>query len=204
MFESEDLKILLGNSIEEPEVDYDDAEVESELGYPVEEEALKEYFFITIIRNIGKSDFKEEYLSVYPDMIKYPIEQKQVLAESILKRVKKVYNYEPSIIVNTNSESDIINILKFLEFVEYDHKNFIIEIWSYLDPELDSFHIEKICKQNQNEIIFEIEEQLNSQDFSWLITNFLRTYNKDKITEWFCKKSKELNNEIYLKLIEGE
>jgi len=33
MFEDRDLKVLLGNSIEEPEVDYDDAEVASETGY---------------------------------------------------------------------------------------------------------------------------------------------------------------------------
>lgn len=204
MFEQEDLKVLLGNSIEEPEVDYDDAEVSSELGHPVEEDALMEYFYITITRNIGKADFREEYLSVYPDVMRYSTEKKQVLAESILKQIKQVYDYTPSRIVDTNSEIEINNVLKFIEFIEYDHEDFIIEVWTFLNPETNSFQVEKYCEQNKIKIISEIEEQLTSREFPWMIADFLRTYNKEDITTWFCEKSKRLRSAILLKLIQGE
>jgi len=185
MFEDHDLKVLLGNSIREPEVDYDDAEVQSELGYPVEEEALKEYFYVTMIDNIGKKDFREEYLSVYPDVMSYLTIHKQVLVEAILKQIKQVYDFIPSITVDTNSTKDVESVLKFLEFIEYDHEDFIIEVWTFLKPETNPFHLEKYCEQNKIKIVSEIEEQLSSRDFPWMIADFLRTYNKEDITAWF-------------------
>ena len=204
MFEDHDLKVLLGNSIREPEVDYDDAEVQSELGYPVEEEALKEYFYVTMIDNIGKKDLREEYLSVYPDVMSYLTIHKQVLVEAILKQIKQVYDFIPSITVDTNSTKDVESVLKFLEFIEYDHEDFIIEVWTFLKPETNPFHLEKYCEQNKIKIVSEIEEQLSSRDFPWMIADFLRTYNKEDITAWFCEKSKNLRSAILLKLIEGE
>jgi hypothetical protein len=201
MFEQEDLKVLLGNSIEEPEVDYDDAEVASELGHPVEEEALMEYFYITITHNIGRLDFQEEYLSVYPEVMRYPTEKKQLLAESILKQIKQVYDFIPSKNVDTNSEIEIDNVLKLIEFIEYNHVDFIIDVWTFLNPETNSFQVEKYCEQNTLNIISEIEEQLSSREFPWMIADFLRTYNKEDITAWFCEKSKRLRSSILLKLI---
>jgi len=204
MFESADLKVLLGNSIELPEMDYDDEEVNSELGHPVEEEALKEYFFITITGNIGKKDFKEEYLSVLPDVMGYSTEHRQMLAESILKQIKQEYDYIPSLNVDTNNEMEVDNVLKFIQFIEYDHEDFIIEVWTFLNPETNPFQVEKYCEQNKQKIIDEIEEQLSSRDFPWLIADFLRTYNKEDITTWFCNKSKNLRSAILLKLIQGD
>jgi len=204
MFENHDLKVLLGNSIREPEVDYDDAEVASELGIPVREEALKEYFYVTIVDNIGKKDFREEYLSVYPDTVSYSTKHKQILAEAIMKQIKQVYDFIPSVTVDTNSEKDIADVLKFLEFIEYDNEDFIIEVWTFLKPETNPFQVEKYCEQNKMKIVSEIEEQLSSRDFPWMIADFLRTYNKEDITAWFCEKSKNLRSAILLKLIEGD
>ena len=95
-------------------------------------------------------------------------------------------------------------MLKFIEFIEYDHENFIIEVWTFLNPETNSFQVEKYCEQNKIKIISEIEEQLSSREFNWMIADFLRTYNKEDITAWFCEKSKRLRSAILLKLIQGE
>lgn len=204
MFESIDLKILLGNSIEEPEMDYDDAEVNSQIGLPVEEQALIEYFYTTITDNIAKKDFKEEYLSVKPDIDQYSDKQKQVLAESILKKIKEEYDYQPSVDVEMTSNTEIDGVLEFIEFLEYDHEDFIVEIWSFLKLDSNSSSLEKFCEQNQDKIILEIEEYLTTRELPWMIADFLRTYNKENIISWFCEKSRNLRSSIILKLIEGE
>lgn len=200
MFEDRDLQILLGNSIEEPEVDYDDVEVESELGYPVEEEALREYYYVTITDHIGKPEFREHYLSVIRFAQQYSLTQQILLANSILEQIEKVYDHIPSINFDPNSYEDINEVYKFIEFIEYDHEDFVVEVWSFLNPETNSFQIEKYCEQNKHKIISEIEEQLKSRFFPWLIADFLRTYNKDNIIEWFCEKSKNLRTLIFLSL----
>jgi len=204
MFESKSLKILLGNSIEEPEVDYDDAEVQSEVGLPVEEEALREYFYVSISDNIGKKDFKEEYNSVKNDIVRYSTKQKQVLAQSILKQIDKEYDFSPSLEVDTNSDSDLDEVYKFVEFIEFDHEDFIIAIWSVLNPDTNSLRLEKYCEQNQYKIISEIEEYVSGHELPWMIADFLRTYNKENIISWFCEKSKNLRSLILLNLIEGD
>jgi hypothetical protein len=50
--------------------------------------------------------------------------------------------------------------------------------------------------------MLEIEEQLETHDYSGLIADFLRTYNKENLIEWFCEKSKALYPSILLALRE--
>ena len=204
MFESKDLKILLGNSIEEPEVDYDDAEVNSQFGLPVEEEALKEYFYVTVTDNIGKKDFQEEYLSVKPDIAQYPLDKRQVLGDTLLKRLLEVYDFELPVEVDFNDNIQYDAILDLVEFIEFDHEQFIVEIWSFLNPDSNSLQLQKYCEQNADKIISEIEEYLTTRELPWMIANFLRTYNKENIISWFCEKSQNHKTSILLKLIEGE
>lgn len=204
MFESKDLKILLGNSIEEPEVDYDDAEVNSQFGLPVEEEALKEYYYITIIDNIGKINFKEEYLSVKPDLKNYPLKQRQVLGDAIINQIKEVYDFEFPIEIDINNDDQLTDILNLLEFIEYDNEQFIVEVWSFLNPDNNSFQLKKYCEQNSDKIISEIDEYLTSRELPWMIANFLRTYNKENMIKWFYEKSKNNKTLILSKIIEGE
>jgi hypothetical protein len=200
MFEDRDLKILLGNSIGEDEVDYDSAAVKSELGYPVEEEALKEFYYTTIINNVGKSDFRENYLSVIQFAQQYSLKSQQVLVNSILEQIQEVYEFIPSQNFDPYNYDEINEVYKFIEFLEYDHEDFIVEVWSFLKPETNSLQLEKYCEQNKYKIIFEVEEQLDSRFFPWLIADFLRTNNKENLIEWFCEKSMNLRGSILLSL----
>ncbi|MHA1815149.1 MAG: hypothetical protein ACTSX1_04030 [Candidatus Heimdallarchaeaceae archaeon] len=203
MFEERHQKILLGNSIPLPEEDLDDAYVESEYGKPVEEEALKEYYFITITDNIGREDFKENYLAVINQIIRnYDVHKQQMLCEAIMNQVRHVYDYFPPTNVDINSDDDVINILDFIQFIEYEHEEFILDIWEYLKPETNLKSFQNYCEQNGNKIISEIEEQLDTKAFPELITNFLRTYNKDDMIQWFCDRSERLNTAIQLRIRE--
>ena len=202
MFEDRDLKVLLGNSIREPEVDYDDAEVASELGHPVEEEALREYYGVTITDKIGKPDFRQHYLSVSNFVQQFQLKSQQLIANSIMNQIKEVYDYVPPVTHDVDSYEDINEVYGFIEFIEYNHEDFIVEVWSFLKPNIKSFQIENYCEQNNQKIISEIEEVLFSLYFSRLIADFLRTYNKNDIIDWFCEKSKNIRSLILLSLIE--
>ena len=203
MYEDRAQKILLGNSLELPEMDLDDAMVKSEYGRPVEEAALKEFYFITVTDNIGKEDFKENYLSAI-NIIRtdYDVEKQQMLCDSILKQIKEVYDYLPPENVDYNSENEVLDILEFIQFIEYDHEDFIVGIWEFLKPETNLKSFENYCEQNGNKIIFEIEEQLDTKAFPKLIADFLRTYNKDDMIQWFCDRSERLNTAILLRIRE--
>jgi hypothetical protein len=203
MFEDRAQKILLGNSIPLQEEDLDDACVESEYGKPVEEEALKQYYFITITDKIGKEDFKENYLSVITQIKReYDVHKQQMLGAAILHQVQQVYDYMPPNNVDINSDEDITNILNFIQFIEYDHEEFILGIWEYLNPETNLKNFRNYCEQNGNKIILEIEEQLETKSFPKLTADFLRTYNKDDMIQWFCDRSERLNTAISLRILE--
>lgn len=197
MYDSEDLKVLLGNSIPEPEVDYDDAEVQSETGYPVEEDALKQYYFVTVIDHMGKPDFKSNYLSVINNIKEYTTEKQKLLTDSILQKLPEKYDFEFSINFDIKQQYEIDELYQFLEFVEYNNEKFILSVWKNLNP-LNKFKVEEFCNNNKIKILEEIENELDAHYYPRLIADFLRTYNKDKMVEWFCNMSQRIHTAILI------
>jgi hypothetical protein len=203
MDNDESLKIMLGNSIELPEMDYDDEEVESQTGYPVEEEALKEFYFSVVTSNMSLPDFKENYLTVLPHIIKLPLEDQTLLVNSILQLMPEKYNFEFSINLDPSNQDDINELYRFIEFVEYDHEKIICSVWKYLnltESEMYNLPIENLCQKYINKIISEINEYADAHRYSEMIKDFLRTYNKEDFMEWFCEKSKVVKTSILIKL----
>jgi len=205
MFDSESLKVLCGNSIEEPELEYDDAQVASDTGFPVQEEASREYDFTTITDNMNQPDFKENYLEAMKQIRKLSLQKQQILAFAIIQKMPVKYDFQFSITFDPfYSLEDVYELYRFIEFVEYDHEKFITNVWKLLNPDTNSFQVEKFCEHNIPKIISEIEEQLETHEYSELIADFLRTYNKDKLIEWFCEKSKNLRTSILITLLRKE
>jgi hypothetical protein len=202
MFEDLNQLNLLGKSIPEPERDYDDEKVNSEYGQPVAEDALKIYYFDSITNNIGKEDFKEEYIISMQHIKEYPLEDLRSFIETILEQIKTIYDFEVPVVINFNNQSEVDDLLEFLAFVEFDHEDFIVTTWKYLNPDLKLFKIEKFCEQNSDKIALEIDNQIDSHDFSKIISIFLGTYIKDKLIDWFCDRSKKLRTAILIKLLE--
>lgn len=203
MENDESLKIMLGNSIELPEVDYDDEMVASETGHPVEEEALIEYYFSVVTSNMGLPTFKENYLAVLSDIKKYTIEEQLLLANSILQKMPEKYNFEFSINFDPVNQDDINELYDFIEFVEYDHEKIITNVWSYLIlsyNESAQLPIESLCNKHLEKIIHEMNEYAERSNYSEMVLDFLRTYNKEDFVEWFCEKSKAVKTSILIKL----
>jgi hypothetical protein len=197
-------KILMANSIPLPEQDLDDEMVKSKYGLPTEEAALRDYYFQTIIGNIGNEDFKENYLTVIQEIRKeYDMGEQRDLCFGIIKKIEEVYDFSFSREVELDTVEQIYNTYDCIEFIEYKHEDFISDVWKGLKPDLSRTDFGKYIEQNQDKILNEIENQTKSKDFSELISDFLRTNNKENIIDWFSKKSKRLIVLIRIK-IEGE
>jgi hypothetical protein len=202
MFEDRDLKVLLGNSIPEPEVDYDDAEVASETGYPVEESALRQFYFITIVDHMNAPDFRSHYLSVISQIKAYTTEEQLILAFSILNEMPKKYDFEFSIKFDLFNQEDINELYKFIEFVEYDHEQFMVDTWKNLKVDNPiTLNIKQYCNQNSQTIILELEQRAITSYVSGMIADFLRTNDKENLLRWFCKKSEILRSLILLGIL---
>ena len=189
MYDSESLKVLCGNSIEIPEMD---AEENDSVRY----EAMDEFDFTTITDNMNHEDFMSNYLEAMKQVRKLTTKQQQLLANSIVKRLPEKYDFEFSLNFDFNTQDDINALYNFIEFYEYKHEKFIVTMWKFLKPDTNQFQIEKFCEHNIPKIMKEIEEQLDTHYFPELIADFLRTYNKDKLINWFCEKSKNLRASI--------
>jgi len=201
MFEDLNQYTLLGKSIREPGRDYDDEIVNSEYGVPAAEDALKLYYLQSITNSIGKEDFREEYLASVKYVMEYEVEELRSFTETILEQITLVYDFEFPYKLDFNTKDQINELLKFLAFIEFDNEDFITTTWKYLNPDVNSLQIEKFCEQNADKIVLEIDEQVDSHDFSGMIAIFLRTYIKDKLVEWFCNRSKNLRTSILIKLL---
>jgi hypothetical protein len=204
MYDSEELKVLCGNTIELDEMDYDDDAVESETGDPAIDSGLMQYYFVNVVDYMGTPEFKSNYQAVIGDIRKYSTKQQQLLANAIVDALPKKYDFEFSIKFDFNNKDEINELYKFVEFVEYDHEKFIVNVWKYLNPDTNSFQVEIFCEHNIPNIIREIEDQLEIRDYSELIADFLRTYNKEKLIEWFCEKSVNLRSSILITLLRKE
>jgi hypothetical protein len=113
------------------------------------------------------------------------------------------YNFEFSINFDPVNQDDINELYKFIEFVEYDHEKIITNTWKLLnlnDSEKYKLPIENLCQKYLEKIIHEVNEYAEDQNYSELILDFLRTYNKEDFMEWFCEKSKDLKTSILIKI----
>lgn len=205
MFEDRAMKALLGNSLNLPEEDMDDLRVKSQTGYPYEEAALKSYYFLTILDSIRTGEFQESYNATIPLLRReYEFDDLQELCHGVMRYIKERYDFIPPENIDIEDEGDTDDVIKFIKFLEYENEEFIVNVWKYLKPETNSIQFKKYCEQNGNKIIAEIEEQSDTRSYPKLISDFLRTYNKDDMIEWFCEQSERLNTAILLGIKEGE
>jgi len=203
MYDSEELKVLCGNTFPLPEYDYEDEMIEGNTTTPVVDAGLMQYYFVNITDYMGKPEFKENYNSVISHIKRHTLKNQQYLAFAIVQKLPEKYGFEFSVKVNPfYNQEDINELFDFIEFVEFKHEKFITDVWKYLNPDLNSFQLQKFCEQNIPKILREIEEQLDTHHYSELITDFFRTYDKEKLIEWFCEKSKALYVSILLALRE--
>jgi hypothetical protein len=173
----EDLKALSGI-----------AELESEEGDEVDliRRASNKYDFIQLVNSIGTLDFKSIYENIMNN--EYSIEERYNLAVEILDKIQDVYGIELTL-SNTPSLHEIVSVFKFIKFLEYDYISFIADIWKFT---------------NADQIMKVVDEQIETHFLSEIISNFLRTYNKEDMIRLFIELTEKSKMRVVLKIEEEE
>lgn len=192
-------KVLLGNSIPLPEEDLDEALMrEHESAF----DALESYWYISILNSINMSDFKSSYLSTINNIKEDTSLESQIqFCDYILRKIIDEYDFEFPEKPIVKTREDVLDIYKFLEFVEYDHENFLVSVWKNIKIDLASKRLSQLCQENMDLIVSEIDEQSTLQTYSEFVSIFLRTYLKDELFKWFCQKTKSLETTITLRIM---
>lgn len=192
----DNLDILLGSSIPLPEV-------EDDLENDLENTAETRYEFEEVLDKIGKDDFKEVYLVFKNSIIQRDFDNQVVFCKKILERLHKIYNIEFAEIIYFNSKEDITNLYIFLEFIEYNSIHFFSDVWRFLNVDLRKIDIDDYCIKNEDIIMKEISDQLETHNLPGLISEFLRTYNKSDLINLFVKISKKNKMLILMRILGG-
>jgi hypothetical protein len=122
----------------------------------------------------------------------------------MLDKIFEVYDFQFPTTQDVVSDSDIARVLQFIEFLEYDNVLFLSLVWEMLKADIMEVDIEAFCKRNENIIINEVEEQLETHHQGELISIFLRTYYKENFIEWFIIQSERSKAFIKLEILERE
>jgi len=143
-----------------------------------------QYEFIDLLENIGQEEFKETYLNFISDIKNQSFSNQRVLCNHIINKVQEVYNFEFPEKINIYSESDINDIFRFIEFLEYDNIDFLLDVLKGFNVDFLKVDPYEFCKDNQNEVIRQI--------------NF---YDKYNIPSIFINLYETLENNIIINII---
>lgn len=184
-------ELLLGGVEILPETDADAAEIDL-----TNEKAIYESTKQDMIDAIGTDEFRYVYLTQKEDIQKQTIKLQRIFVEQILIKISEFYDFEFPEKIPLDTIYDIQKVYLFIEFLEYNSYIFLSYVWKFLTTDIFRLDIEKYCKANDDKVIEEIEEQLDSHPQDSLITIFLRTYYKEKIIQWFIDQSVRFKLEI--------
>lgn len=186
------IEILVGSSMTPPEIDNYEEDEDRRMQWAIYESSSYD-----IIDQMNTEDFRDTYVILKADIMGMEDHHQKIFIDKYLDEMSKVYEFEFPKHPTYDTKQSMEQMFKFIEFVEYDNLTFLKYVWKYLDDILD-VDIKKYAEENSKIIIDEITNQVNL--FSTLnenISEFLRTYNKEGIIEWFINRSERIKYEIY-------
>lgn len=186
------LEVLIAGQITPQELDNyeEDEDIRSLL-------AIYESSSIDIIGKMNTEDFYSVYNVLKGDIMMVSDALKRDFISKYLDEMSEVYEFEFAIKPKYDTSQTIEQMFKFIEFVEYDNITFLSYVWSYLDP-IERVNIPKYVKENEKTIIEEITNQIDLMvTLTENVSDFLRTYNKEGLIEWFINRSEKNKYEIF-------
>lgn len=183
---SEKSQEMLLYILDEPsELDADEEELEKRYS-----DAFYQSSKIDIQDQMNTDDFKDTWIILRKDIENKSIDLQRTFSEQTLDKISEIYDFEFPVKIALDTQYEINDFYEFLEFLEYNNENFIGYVWKFLKPvNLMRFDVESFCLKNSDKVIREIEEQLEIHPQNKMISDFLRTYYKDKIIEWFINRT---------------
>ena len=199
MYTSDDkaTETLIAGQITPPEIDNDqeDEDLRSLM-------SIYESSSINILGKMNTSEFYNVYNVLKNDIMMMSDHLKHVFISKYLDKMSVLYEFEFSMTPTYGTRDKIEMMFRFIEFVEYDHITFLAYVWKYLDP-IENVKIDKYVKENEETIIEEITNQTNLLvTLTENVSEFLRTYNKEGLLEWFANRSKRSKYDIFSKNLE--
>ncbi len=190
-------EILVGQSITPPEMDnYTEEEDRRQLW------AIYESSTYDILDQMNKDTFRNTYNILKADIFRFPWELQKVFLDKYLDKMSELYGFEFPKNPVYDTEDAIRKMFEFVEFVEFDNLTFLKYVWKYLDDIL-SVNIDLYVRDNEKTIIEEITNQANMQvTLNENVSEFLRTYDKEGIIEWFIDRSERIKYEIFSENLE--
>lgn len=190
-------EVLLSVMVEPPETDSDEFEIERRF-----DRAIYESSKVDIKDHIGHDDFKYVWLNSRGDIQFTSVKDQAIFSEQTLDKISEVYDFVFAVNITLETQYEIDDFYKFLEFVEYDNIKFLSYVWKILNPKnLLKLDIKKFCKTNADKIIKEVEEQLDIHPQSKLIESFLSSFYRDAFINWFIKNTKKNLIDIQVEII---
>lgn len=194
MIEDKPLLNLSSYITEEPELDADEQELESNLV-----EGVFEWRKTDLLQNLSKPNFKLIWLTLKDEILTLGFRKQQLFIEQVLDVISDVYDFTFPINIDFVNNEDLQQFYSFLEFLEFDNVHILTEVWKFLRWQLLETDITAYCKTNQEKVLFEIHEYLETHPQPRLIDIFLRSYYR--ILEWFVEQTNRNKPLIFLDLL---
>lgn len=174
------------------------------IGYDPIEETEINADIVDITDHLGTEDFQFLYLNLYHEIRLLDLERQKRLCEILLDEFTKIYSFEFTPQLFFESINDVENFLKFIEFIEFDYIDFLADIIKGLDLSLLKSNTETFLKQNWFKLDAKINNLIENEKISKLISIFLRTNNKKGILEFLQTRLDRSKMLVILKIMEGE
>jgi hypothetical protein len=191
--ETNSIKVLLADSEPLPEME-DEYDGNDELIDNAEQMSS----FLDLVSAIGTEEFEFIYFNLISDIRKYPIENQILLCTKIIDKIKEVYGFEFIQKIYLETHEDVENVYKFIEFLEFDYIDFIVDLLTGIVNDIRKEPIRAIIEENW----MEIESRILKQNLSRLIFLFLRTNNKEDLVDFLVSKATNNKSLITTKLFE--
>lgn len=161
----ENIKYLLGNSIPIPEVDIEDQENRVQ-------DSENDYILYSIISTIGTPQFQSIFTLDYNLLLKLDFEKGAAFARQIIDAISRTYSIDFEL--NINTSQDILDVYQLIRFIEYDHVNFLVEVFYNFKEKLKTQQdLEKILYNDSASLI---EQCIKYSPGTNLISKFFREY----------------------------
>lgn len=187
-------KDLIGSSIPLMETDTEPSLVNNSLIYNAETNADNN----DVIENFGKEGFKEIYLNNSNEIQLMSIDNQRDLCEKLSEKIYEMYSFEFSPKLDFDNNGIITEFFKFIEFLEFDY----IDVLSIILEGGDFDFLKKDPEGFINKYWVEINNKIEKENFSELISKFLRTNNKDNIISFIISRIEKDKMLVILRILE--
>ena len=121
----------------------------------IADEASMDYDIASFIDAIGTDEFKSTYQSLINSIENFTLIKHKKLCYEILGKIVEIYNYRFPENIDVYNKEDAFDVYDFIKFLEFDHINFLSDIWLSIDPNIKDYTSDDIIREVNNKAMFD-------------------------------------------------